>query len=236
MKAITSIHKKVITVLINGRPQTFGRGNDVLKNTSALLNTMRPGSEGGNAIWDVLLGKYNPSSKLTQSWPRTVGQVQGGASPFMQRIRGKWVSNSRGPTKSGRNFDPYVNDGWLSTPLFDFGFGLSYTTYEYVSMTLGNDSVTVTIRNAGPLPGSEIVQIYVRDPVGYLFVHYWQRLLAFTKVFIDSGETKSVVIPYSTDDLSMHDGNMRLRVLSGVYTILVGSSSSDIQLNTTLFV
>ena len=135
---MANVSKTTIVVLLHGRPQTFGRGNAVLATqVDALLAAWRPGEMGGTAIVDLLMGKETPSGKLSQSWPRTVGHVHSGSSPWLQPVAGKWVANNKGCeslSTEGRCYNPYVFDGWESTPLFPFGFGLSYTTFDYVGM------------------------------------------------------------------------------------------------------
>ena len=163
-----------------------------------MVAAWRPGEEGGHAIVNILTGKANPSAKLAQSWPRTVGHVHSGSTPWLQRVRGKWVANSKGCDydSDGRCYDPYVSSGFEPTPLFYFGAGLSYTTYSYSALTVSPamdpakglawgfaDStdadavwrVSVTVTNTGKVAGQEVVQIYVKDPDNLPFVPYWKR-------------------------------------------------------------
>ena len=170
-----------------------------------MVAAWRPGEEGGHAIVNILTGKANPSAKLAQSWPRTVGHVHSGSTPWLQRVRGKWVANSKGCgyDSDGRCYDPYVSSGFEPTPLFYFGAGLSYTTYSYSALTVtpamdpakglawgfadSTDAdavwrVSVTVTNTGKVAGQEVVQIYVKDPDNLPFVPYWKRTDA-TKSF-----------------------------------------------------
>lgn len=212
LEAVAGVSRKTIVVLLHGRPQTFGLDNAVLTKVDALIAAWRPGEEGGNAIVDVLTGASFPSGKLAQSWPQNVGQVGGGAVPWLQRTRGKWVANHRGCVESegGRCYNPYVSS-FESTPLFHFGFGLTYTSFEFANATVsdapedvlaqrlhGEDDVvwniTVTVKNTGPRDGSQVVQVYVKDPNGIGVVPYWRRLAGFAKVFVEAGGTATAVV------------------------------------------
>lgn len=137
LEAVSAVSKQTIVVLVHGRPQTFG-DNSVLDQVDAMLAAWRPGEEGGHAIVNLLTGKANPSAKLAQSWPRTVGHVHSGSTPWLQRVRGKWVSNSKGCDydTDGRCYDAYASSGFAPTPLFYFGAGLSYTSYTYSGLTV----------------------------------------------------------------------------------------------------
>eukprot|EP00040_Diaphanoeca_grandis_P040838 m.262177 g.262177 ORF g.262177 m.262177 type:complete len:794 (-) comp44699_c0_seq1:67-2448(-) len=244
LEAVAGLATKTIVVLVHGRPQTFGLGNAVLSKVDALLSAWRPGEEGGNAIVDIITGKGNPSAKLVQSWPQTVGQVGGPSTPWLQRTRGKWVANGRGcvASEGGRCYDAYVNDGYPSTPLFPFGFGLSYSTFEFKSVSVQTPAsdilslrlaqaqdvvlnVSVTVANTGTVDGSEVVQVYVQDPGGLPFVPFWRRLLGFNKVFVKAGETVTTVVEVKLLHLAQYDADMTLRVFAGDYNIFVGDSS-----------
>lgn len=183
LEAVANVSKTTIVVLIHGRPQTFGLGNSILSQVDALFAGWRPGEEGGTAIVDLLMGHQVPSGKLVQSWPRTVGHVHSGSSPWLQRVQGKWVANSKGcETEDGRCYDPYVFDGFDSTPLFQFGFGMSYTTFRYTKISITKPSlgpgrvplqsldevvftVTVDLKNSGTqYSGQEVVQVCTGPP------------------------------------------------------------------------
>ena len=128
LEAVAGLAKKTVVVLVHGRPQTFG-DNSVLEKVDAMVAAWRPGEEGGHAIINIITGRANPSAKLAQSWPRTVGHVGSGSTPWLQRVRGKWVSNNKGCDydSDGRCYDSYTSTDFLPTPLFYFGAGLSYT-------------------------------------------------------------------------------------------------------------
>ena len=193
----------IIVVVVGGRPSTFGatQGNVLLDGIDALLWAGRPGEEGGGAILDVLLGKVNPSGRLQANWPRSVGQVGSGSTPWYQSVRGKWVANARGKADpDGRVYDNYAYDVNDPTPLFYFGYGLSYTTYQFTNVRVvaaaveqnsavlcdknGNwlegkgtvagvgDLAVVhfQVTNTGNMAGAVVAQVYVEDPVGVVNV------------------------------------------------------------------
>lgn len=248
-----SLHSKgpVVVVLVHGRPQTFGPANAILESgVDAMLAAWRPGEEGGSAIVNIVEGRTNPSAKLAQSWPRTVGQVGGGSVPWLQRVRGKWVANRKGCDydDDGRCYDPYVNDGFLPTPLFYFGSGLSFTSYEYVSIKVDSamDSadalgrslhtvsdteavwhVSVTVRNSGVVAGQEIVQVYVKDPSGLPFVPFWKRMLGFGRTpTLAPGHSATVTIPILWTDLALFDDQHQLKLWPGQYLVTAGGASN----------
>lgn len=243
LEAVSAVAPVTVVVLIHGRPATFGYNNNLLANVSALLSTWRPGEEGGTAIVNILTGAVNPSGKLAQSWPRGVGQVMSGSAPWLQRVRGKWRSNSRGcDDAQGRCYDPYVDS--VSTPLFPFAFGMSYTTFAYESLEVhampplreeakpadafaAAAIATVTVRNTGKLAGQEVVQVYVVDPAGLPFVGFWRRLVGFAKVLLQPGESKDVAVPLLWADLAQYDSGMELRLFQGTYTVSAGGASNN---------
>eukprot|EP00041_Stephanoeca_diplocostata_P011307 m.184813 g.184813 ORF g.184813 m.184813 type:complete len:797 (-) comp18490_c0_seq2:182-2572(-) len=240
----------VVVVMLHGRPQTFGPGNAALDKIDALLSAWRPGEEGGNAIVNLLTGVTSPSGKLAQSWPQTVGQVGGPSVPWLQRVRGKWVSNHRGCIASeGRCYSPYTNSEYGSTPLFPFGFGLSYTTFSYVSAVIKPSAdiagmlaacgalspyanatvwtVAVTLNNSGSVAATEIVEVYIQDPSGLPFVPFWRRLVGFERIHIAPGATATVAVPIMWSHLAQYDENMTFRLFSGTYSVYIGGSSAD---------
>lgn len=195
LAAVVAAGKPVIVVLINGRAASFGPANALLANVSALVEAYRPGQAGARAIVDVLLGTVNPSGKLASQWAQHVGQLGSGAQPWLAKRVGKWIANNRSvpdPT-DGREYDAYIATAFPSTPLFRFGAGLSYTTFEYRALELSAapsivslpgggvfsgrgragyaDAINtpivtanVTLCNTGARPGAEVVQVYSQDP------------------------------------------------------------------------
>lgn len=222
----------VIVVLVTGRTATFGPRNSILANVSALFSAFRPGQMGGVAISNLLLGVTNPSGRLVQNWVRSSGQAMSGASPWLQWRVGKWAANHRGPPDpDGRVYDSYY-DG-RSDPLFHFGQGLSYTTFSMSNLSVvtaaGGLEVSVDVTNTGHVPGTEVVQVYVIDPV-MSYVRPWKRLLAFDRVTLEPGGQQRARIPVSATQLAFQDDSSTVgtwRVVPGEYTIRVGPSSVE---------
>ncbi|MGI9159824.1 MAG: glycoside hydrolase family 3 C-terminal domain-containing protein, partial [Saprospiraceae bacterium] len=200
--ALAATGKPVIVVLMNGRPLAIPR---LVESASALLETWWLGAEAGNAIADVLFGAYNPSGKLPMSFPRHVGQV-----PVFYNEK-----------STGRPFDP--NSKWTSkyvdmpnAPLFAFGYGLSYTSFQYDTLQLSKSSFkkgeTITVRvrvhNTGQYDGEEVVQLYVRDLVGSV-TRPVKELKGFRKILIPKGTTQTVEFSLSEADLRFYGRNLR---------------------------
>ena len=170
---------------------------------------------GGQAVAEILYGKVNPSGKLAVTIPRSVGQVQ-------------MIYNH----KPSQYFHPY--SGTPSTPLYPFGFGLSYNKYEYSDMNMdktdisAEDSVKVSVkvRNAGAMSGEEIVQLYIRDRFSSV-TRPVKELKDFVRVPLEPGETKTVEFTVTPDKLEFLDRNLRPTVEPGEFIVMVGPSSSD---------
>jgi beta-glucosidase len=252
-----------VLLLIHGRPASFeierssnaGNFSSLLEfpNMRAVVAAWRPGEEGGNALVNLLLGKMisgagGPSGRLAQAWPRTEGQIGGPSTPWFQHRNGKWISNKKGlpdPLDGLYHYDPYVNAP--STPAFAFGFGLSFgSSFEYsharaaVLPSARAVTVDVTLRNTGTSDGAEVVQVYATAPLDNI-VRYWKRFVGFRKVLVSAGEELSVTVEIDTDDLAVYvtpsPGSPTAgtrAVLSGVYTLSVGGSSTT-DLTTTSF-
>lgn len=241
LESVAATVTPTIVVLLHGRPFTFGVGNAALDSVSALLSAGRPGESGGEGIVDILTGAVSPSGKLVSSWPRSIGQVGSGGSQFMQHVTGKWIANSRGDTDpDGRRYDNYVfsqaGAEGVSRPLFHFAHGLSFTSFNYTGLACvventGSNAavhVTVDVTNSGGMTASEIVQVYVRDPVAtnQNIVRFWKRLVGFTRVdSLVAGEKRAVSIDLSHDDLAFHDADMTWGIQPGEYTLIVAGRS-----------
>ena len=245
LEEVAKVARKTVVILVHGRPQTFGRSNEVLDNVDALFAAWRPGEEFGNAMVDLLFGTVNPSAKLTQSWPRTVGQVGSGSSPWQQTVRGKWLANAEGvQDPDGRRYDGYVSSSTLSSsPLFYFGYGLSYTKFEYMKFSVGQSNeegvlwtAHVTLQNIGSVAGVEIVQIYAKDPAGLPFVPFWKRLVGFARVRLDPGEVKTTTVDILEEDVQMYStgDQPELTLYQGGYILTCGGSSLTLPLNATV--
>mgnify|MGYP001626341373 CR=1 FL=1 len=211
--------KPLVVVLVNGRPFSI---KWIADHANAILEAWLPGEEGGHAVADVLFGDYNPSGKLPVSFPRTVGQVP--------------VYYSHKPTGGKSNWHgDYVEES--TKPLFPFGFGLSYTKFEYSDLKIDplivnfekSVNVSFKIKNTGKIAGDEVVQLYVNDKVASI-TRPVKELKGFAKVHLEAGEEKSVTFELPVDLLAFYDSKMNLVVEAGEFEIMVGSSSEDTRL------
>ena len=214
--------KPVIVVLINGRPLTFP---EIADKAPAILETWFSGTEGGHAIADVLFGDYNPSGKLTMTFPRSVGQV-----PIFYSQK-----NTGRPFDANNKYSSKYMD-MPNTPQYPFGFGLSYTTFSYENlsadkMTFGmNDKITVsvTLKNTGNKDGEEVAQLYVRDLVGSI-TRPLKELKGFQKVMLKAGESKVLSFTLTTDDLAFYHPNLEKTAEAGDFDIMVGGASDAVK-------
>ena len=212
IRKVAASGKPTVLVLISGRPLGVEWAAEHLP---ALVNAWEPGMYGGQAVAEILYGKVNPSGKLAVTIPRSVGQVQ-------------MIYNH----KPSQYFHPY--SGTPSTPLYPFGFGLSYNKYEYSDMNMdktdisAEDSVKVSVkvRNAGAMSGEEIVQLYIRDRFSSV-TRPVKELKDFVRVPLEPGETKTVEFTVTPDKLEFLDRNLRPTVELGEFIVMVGSSSCD---------
>ena len=211
MKAIKATGTPMIVIYIQGRPLNM---NWAATHAEALLTAWYPGQEGGNAIADVLWGDYNPSGRLPISVPRSVGQL-----PVYY--------NKKNP----RGHD-YVEES--ASPLYPFGYGQSYTQFEYSDLAItqrGSDvfDVSFSITNTGQQGGDEVAQLYLRDEFASV-VQPIKQLKKFERLHLKKGEQKRVKFTLNGDDLSILNREMKRVVEPGTFIIMVGSSSSDIRL------
>jgi beta-glucosidase len=210
-KAILSTGKPVVVLLINGRPLTI---NYLAEYAPAIIEGWYLGQETGHAVADVIFGKVNPGGKLTVTFPRNVGQL-----PCFYNHK---------PSR----FREYVSSN--STPLFPFGFGLSYTQFEYKNLQLSKKEikadesvkVSIDVTNTGSRSGNEIIQLYIHDLIS-LPVRPVMELQDFSKVNLAPGETKTVEFKVSPDKLETFDLDMKRIVPTGDYSIMIGRSSVD---------
>jgi beta-glucosidase len=183
----------------------------------AILIAWHPGTETGNALYDVLFGDFNPSGKLTTSWPNAVGQI-----PVYYNHR------NSGRPKSNKYTD---ND---ATPLFPFGYGMSYTTFAYSNLQLEASQITkngtlwvsVDVRNTGKHAGTEIVQLYVRDLVGST-TRPVKELKGFGRVWLEPGETKSMKFAIEASQLAVLDNTFTPQIEPGKFRVWVGPHSAE---------
>ena len=225
LKALLATGKPVVLVLFNGRPLTLSWETE---NVPAILDVWFAGSEAGDAIADALLGKVNPSGKLSMSFPRNVGQipVYYNHKNTGRPLTGKWFA------KFQSNYIDVPND-----PLYPFGYGLSYTQFEYGNIELsakqlkGNQTLTVTVpvKNIGKYAGKEVVQLYIRDEVGSI-TRPVQELKGFNKIELAPGETKYVSFNITPELLKFYNGDLKLDWESGDFQIMIGTNSKDVQI------
>ncbi len=222
IKALKKSGKPIVVVLMNGRPLTIQWLQD---NVDAIVEAWYPGISAGHVIADVLFGDVNPSGKLTVTFPRYVGQV-----PIYYNHK-----------KTGRPHNP--KDRYTSyymdlenTPLYPFGFGLSYTTFEYSNPILSKSSIkkdesftaTVDVKNTGKVEGKEVVQLYIRDLVGSV-TRPVKELKDFTKISLKPGETKKVTFTITPEKLKFYDINMNFVVEPGEFQLFVGTNSVNVK-------
>lgn len=220
--ALKATGKRIVLVLMNGRPLTLPWED---ANLDAIVETWYGGTEAGSAIADVLFGKYNPTGKLTMTFPRSVGQI-----PIYYSVK-----NTGRPLDENEKYTSKYLD-IPNTPLYPFGHGLSYTTFAYSDITLNKTSIrgneklqaTVTITNTGKYDGGETAQLYVRDMVGSV-TRPVKELKGFKKVFLKAGEAKTISFTLSADDLKFYDINMKYTTEPGDFKVFIGSSSQDVK-------
>lgn len=215
--------KPIVVVLMNGRPLVLERENAL---ADAMLETWYPGTMGGKAITQVLFGEYNPSGKLTMTFPLNLGQVP---VYYNAKNTGRPIYLPNDKYKSKYIDSP--ND-----PLFPFGYGLSYTTFEYSDITLsttelsanGELTARVVVKNTGKYDGEEVVQMYVRDLVGSV-TRPVKELKGFEKVMIKAGESKEITFKITPDMLAFHRIDMTYGTEPGDYKLYIGGNSRDVK-------
>ncbi len=229
LKALKKTGKPLIVVLINGRPLSINWADAY---ADAILEAWYPGAHGGRAVAEVIFGEYNPGGKLTVTFPRTVGQI-----PF--NFPYKPNSQVDGNAKPG----PDGNQSRINGALYDFGYGLSYTTFEYTDMQISksvispeeNVNVSFTVTNTGDRDGDEVVQLYIHDRLSSITV-YEKQLRGFERLHLKAGESRKVEMTLTSKDLSLLDMKMNRVVEPGDFDIMVGASSTDIRLQRRLTV
>ena len=223
LKALKATGKPLVVVLMSGRPLTLVWEDE---NADAILQAWFAGTQAGNAVADILFGDYNPSGKLTTTFPQVVGQI-----PLYYNHK-----------NTGRPFGGQQEDKYKSRyldvsnePLYLFGYGLSYTTFAYDDLRLSanelqpgdNLEVLVSVSNTGAVDGEEVVQLYVQDKMASV-TRPLKELKGFTKVMLKAGEKKDISFSLSTDNLKFYDINMNYVTEPGDFTIMVGGNSRDV--------
>lgn len=215
--------KPVVLVLFTGRPLVLVEEN---KNVPAILNVWFPGSEAGLAISDVLFGDVVPSGKLTATWPRSVGQIP---IYYSHKNTGRPIENEQGIFEKFHS--NYIDE--RNEPLYPFGYGLSYTKFDYSNVKLSSKvmskdskiTVSAEVKNSGNYDGKEIVQLYIRDLVGSI-TRPVKELKGFQKVEIKKGETKTVSFILSEEDLKFYNQNLEFKSEPGLFEVFVGGDST----------
>jgi len=224
LKAVKESGKPIVLVLLNGRPLALEE-EDALAN--AILEAWHPGTEGGRAVVDILLGKINPSGKLPVTFPRSLGQVP---IHYNMKNTGRPITPEK-PIKFQSKYLDSPND-----PLYPFGFGLSYTTFEYSDISLdragisGNETLTasVMVSNKGRRAGEEVVQLYIRDLVGNV-TRPVKELKGFRKILLQPGENQTVEFTVGEKELTFLRRDMTWGTEAGEFELFIGSDSRDVQ-------
>jgi len=222
--AITKTGKPIVLVLMNGRPLTLEYENKV---SDAILETWFPGTMGGAAIADVLYGLYNPSGKLPITFPRNVGQI-----PIYYNVK-----------NTGRPYNPLTpEDSYKSryldvpnSPLYVFGFGLSYTDFTYADLYINKSEfmfgeeiqVSVKVKNTGKFDGEEIVQLYIQDLFGSV-TRPLKELKKFKKIKLKQGASKTVTFTLTSKNLAFYTQDMSFKAEAGEFKLFVGTNSQDL--------
>lgn len=226
-KKISAVNDNVVTVLMAGRPIIEP---ELYEGASSLLNTWHLGSEAGNAIADVIFGDYNPSGKLPMSIPRDVGQI-----PVYYNFRSPGRP-SPGPGDAGSVFWSQYND-MDNSPQFIFGYGLSYTDFEYSNfevsseiMTMGETvEVSVNVTNSGSVAGEEVVQFYIKDHFATA-MRPVKELKGFEKVMLNPGETKTITFTVNWETLAYYAADEQFKAEPGMFSLMVGTNSNDLMI------
>lgn len=225
MQALLDTGKPVVLVLFTGRPLAIKWESEHIP---SILNVWFAGSESGDAIADVLFGDVNPSGKLTATFPQNVGQVP---IFYNKKNTGRPLPDGEWFQKFRSNYLDVSND-----PLYPFGFGLSYTQFEYGDIQISNKSlegdgnleVSITIKNTGQRDGSEVVQLYIRDLVASI-TRPIKELKRFEKVALKVGESKTVYFELTKDDLKFYNFDIDFVFEPGEFDILIGPNSRDLK-------
>lgn len=221
--AIRTTGKPLVLLQLNGRPLDLSWESSV---ADAIVEAWYPGTEGGHAVADILSGDFNPCGKLTMTFPRTLGQV-----PIHYDMK-----------NTGRPFTPNVGEQHYvsryidlpdNTPLYPFGYGLSYTTFEYSDLRISPDKsdmkhpieVSVTVRNSGERSGTEVVQLYLQDVVASV-TRPLRQLKGFERVELAPGESREVTFRLDSESISFYRRDMSYGYEPGQFKVWVGGSST----------
>ncbi|MFJ7793208.1 beta-glucosidase BglX [Pseudomonas sp. NPDC096950] len=223
IKALKATGKPLVLVLMNGRPLSILEEKE---QADAILETWFSGTEGGNAIADVLFGDYNPSGKLPITFPRSVGQIP----TYYNHLS---IGRPFTPGKPGNYTSQYFDD--TTGPLFPFGFGLSYTTFSVDDMALSSTTLnktgkldaSVMVKNTGQRDGETVVQLYIQDVTGSM-IRPVKELKNFQKVMLKAGEQKVVHFTITEDDLKFFNAQLKYGAEPGKFNVQIGLDSQDV--------
>ena len=220
IRELAKIGKTMALVLMSGRPLNISEESEM---NLDILQVWHPGVEAGNAIADVIFGDYNPSGKITASWPRNVGQV-----PVYYSMK------RTGRPGSQPGFEKFKSE-FLDTPnspLYPFGYGLSYTDFEYSDVKASAEELTMdgtitlsaTITNTGDYDGEEVVQLYIHDKVRSI-TPPMKQLIGFEKIMLKKGESKTVTFEVSAEDLKFYNSSLEHVAEPGEFDFFIAGSS-----------
>jgi len=224
LEALVKTGKPVVVVLLTGRPLTIERESQI---ANSILLAWFGGDETGNAVADLLFGAYNPSGKLPMTFPRNVGQI-----PIYYSVKRTGRPQGDGPTAKFRsNYLDVPN-----TPLYAFGYGLSYTQFSYGDVSLSSATITkgqstkarVTVTNSGSYDGEEVVQLYIHDVYASV-TQPVKKMIGFQKIFLKKGESKVVEFTITEDDLKFYNNNLQRVSEVGEFTVFIGTSSDNVK-------
>jgi beta-glucosidase len=224
IRQLIATGKPVVVLIAAGRPLIF---NYTADNAKGIMYTWWLGTEAGNAIADVLFGDYNPSGKLPMTFPRSEGQIPVYYNYF----------NTGRPAKNEndlRYVSAYID--LPNSPKYPFGFGLSYTTFQYGEIQMSKKTITakenltasITVKNTGKLAGEEVVQLYIRDLVGSV-VRPVKELKGFQKISLQPGETKIVRFTIKPDDLKFYNNEVKFVAEPGDFKMFIGTNSKEVK-------
>ncbi|HEY0039348.1 MAG TPA: beta-glucosidase BglX [Flavisolibacter sp.] len=225
LEELAKTGKPLVVVLMSGRPLAIERESQL---ATSLLHVWFQGHEAGNSIADVLFGNYNPSGKLTMSFPRNVGQIP---IYYNHKNTGRPQDNNKPTQKFRSNYLDVAN-----TPLYPFGYGLSYTNFSYSPIQLSKATMrpneritaTVTVTNNGAYDGEEVVQLYIRDMVGSV-TRPVKELKDFRKIMLHKGESKQISFTITEEKLKFFNNDLKLVSEPGAFKLFIGTSSDAVQ-------
>lgn len=224
IRALKQTGKPLVLVIMSGRPLVLREESEL---ADAILFTWHGGHETGNAVADLLLGKVNPSGRLTTSFPRSVGQVP----VYYNQL-------NTGRPNGGDVFNKFRSN-YLdveNSPLYPFGYGIGYAAFRYSEIRLSSDKMkanghlraTVTVTNTGYYDGEEVVQLYIRDKVGSI-ARPVKELKAFRKIMLNKGESKEISFTLSVNDLKFYNSQLQYVAEPGGFTLFIGGNSRDLK-------